>query len=162
MAGESEKTNGIPRACGDTMTPLNTLGEIITFYSYKGGTGRSMALSNVACLLAERDSEGKGVLMIDWDLEAPGLHIFFHNTFQRISVRTTDPARTLEGRPGLTDLFLKLDAATPVSGVSEEETEMIAYNTLNNIKLEEFIVETDIHNLSLLKAGRFDENFSNN
>jgi cellulose biosynthesis protein BcsQ len=46
-------------------------GKIITFYSYKGGTGRTMALSNVAWILA---SAGKRVLLIDWDLEAPGLH----------------------------------------------------------------------------------------
>jgi MinD-like ATPase involved in chromosome partitioning or flagellar assembly len=47
------------------------LGRIITFYSYKGGTGRTMALSNVAWVLA---SNGYDVLLIDWDLEAPGLH----------------------------------------------------------------------------------------
>jgi MinD-like ATPase involved in chromosome partitioning or flagellar assembly len=28
------------------------MGEIITFYSFKGGTGRSMALANVAWILA--------------------------------------------------------------------------------------------------------------
>jgi cellulose biosynthesis protein BcsQ len=50
------------------------LGTIITFYSYKGGTGRSMALANVAWILA---SAGKRVLTIDWDLEAPGLHRYF-------------------------------------------------------------------------------------
>ena len=50
-------------------------GQIITFYSYKGGTGRSMALANVAWILA---SQGKRVLAIDWDLEAPGLHRYFH------------------------------------------------------------------------------------
>lgn len=49
-------------------------GSIITFYSYKGGTGRSMALANVAWILA---SAGKKVLAIDWDLEAPGLHRYF-------------------------------------------------------------------------------------
>src|SRR6202008_3846708 len=49
-------------------------GRIITFYSYKGGTGRSMALANVAFILA---SNGKRVLMLDWDLEAPGLHRYF-------------------------------------------------------------------------------------
>jgi hypothetical protein len=47
---------------------------VITFYSYKGGTGRSMALANVAWVLA---SAGKRVLTIDWDLEAPGLHRYF-------------------------------------------------------------------------------------
>lgn len=50
-------------------------GRIITFYSYKGGTGRTMALANAAWLLA---AAGHRVLMIDWDLEAPGLHRFFH------------------------------------------------------------------------------------
>jgi MinD-like ATPase involved in chromosome partitioning or flagellar assembly len=46
-------------------------GQIVTFYSYKGGTGRTMALSNIAWVLA---SNGCEVLVIDWDLEAPGLH----------------------------------------------------------------------------------------
>jgi len=34
-------------------------GQIITFYSYKGGTGRTMALANVAWILA---TNGKRVL----------------------------------------------------------------------------------------------------
>lgn len=55
-------------------TPPRKPGRIITFYSYKGGTGRSMALANVAWLLA---SSGARVLAIDWDLEAPGLHRYF-------------------------------------------------------------------------------------
>ena len=50
-------------------------GRIVTFYSYKGGTGRSMALANVAWILA---SAGYRVMAIDWDLEAPGLHRYFH------------------------------------------------------------------------------------
>ncbi len=54
-------------------------GQIITFYSYKGGTGRSMVLANVACLLAQKKSSDKPVLVIDWDLEAPGLHLFFRD-----------------------------------------------------------------------------------
>lgn len=49
-------------------------GQIITFYSYKGGTGRTMALANVAWILA---ANGKRVLVADWDLESPGLHRFF-------------------------------------------------------------------------------------
>src|SRR5262249_38894054 len=50
-------------------------GRVVTFYSYKGGTGRSMALANVAWLLA---LSGNCVLVIDWDLEAPGIHRYFH------------------------------------------------------------------------------------
>jgi len=49
-------------------------GRIITFYSYKGGVGRSFELANIAVILARW---GSRVLCIDWDLEAPGLHFFF-------------------------------------------------------------------------------------
>lgn len=49
-------------------------GRVITFYSFKGGSGRSMAVANVAWILA---TNGKRVLVIDWDLEAPGLHRYF-------------------------------------------------------------------------------------
>ena len=57
-------------------------GKIITFYSYKGGTGRSMALANVAWILAANE---KRVLVIDWDLEAPGVHHYFaHFSLMRI------------------------------------------------------------------------------
>jgi len=49
-------------------------GTIVTFYSYKGGVGRSFTLANVAVLLARW---GYRVLAIDWDLEAPGLHHYF-------------------------------------------------------------------------------------
>ena len=49
-------------------------GQIVTFYSFKGGTGRTMALANVAWILA---ANGKRVLVADWDLESPGLHRFF-------------------------------------------------------------------------------------
>ena len=47
------------------MTPF-----IVTFYSYKGGVGRSILAANVAALLAR---SGK-TLLWDLDIEAPGLH----------------------------------------------------------------------------------------
>lgn len=49
-------------------------GRISTFYSYKGGVGRSFALANIAVLLARW---GHSVLSVDWDLEAPGLDLYF-------------------------------------------------------------------------------------
>ena len=49
-------------------------GQVVTFYSYKGGTGRTMSLANIAWILA---ANGKRVLMVDWDLESPGLHRYF-------------------------------------------------------------------------------------
>lgn len=46
----------------------------ITFYSYKGGVGRSLLVANVAKYLSIL---GKKVFAIDLDLEAPGLHYKF-------------------------------------------------------------------------------------
>lgn len=43
----------------------------VTFYSYKGGTGRSLLLANIAHYLARL---GKRVVAVDFDFEAPGLH----------------------------------------------------------------------------------------
>jgi len=125
-------------------------GEVITFYSYKGGTGRTMALSNVACILARQSSKSKGVLMIDWDLEAPGLHRFF---FQE----------EVKDEPGLIDLFLELDAATThttTDGSDLKESVALAINALDRVKLENYVIKTNISNLSLLKAGRFDQTYS--
>lgn len=44
-----------------------------TFYSFKGGVGRTLALVNAAIELVNR---GKRVLIVDFDLEAPGLGSF--------------------------------------------------------------------------------------
>ena len=46
---------------------------VTTFYSFKGGVGRTMALVNAAVTLALR---GRRVLVIDFDIEAPGLDTF--------------------------------------------------------------------------------------
>lgn len=45
---------------------------VVAFYGFKGGAGRTMALAHVAMLLAER---GLRVGALDFDLEAPGLHV---------------------------------------------------------------------------------------
>lgn len=55
------------------LTPPNR--RVITFYSFKGGVGRTMTLANVAYRLANK--HGLRVIAVDWDLEAPGLHRFF-------------------------------------------------------------------------------------
>jgi tetratricopeptide (TPR) repeat protein len=57
-----------------TMATDAPAGTVITFYSYKGGTGRSLALATCAWILA---ANGQRVLVLDWDLEAPGLHRYF-------------------------------------------------------------------------------------
>jgi MinD-like ATPase involved in chromosome partitioning or flagellar assembly len=89
---------------------------ILTFYSYKGGTGRTMALANVAWVLA---SNGCRVLAIDWDLEAPGLHRYFHPFL-------IDPELTAS--PGVIDLLSAfVEAATaPAEGDDERWHEALA------------------------------------
>jgi Mrp family chromosome partitioning ATPase len=47
--------------------PVNALTPVLTFFSCKGGVGRSTALAIVASDLSER---GKNVLIVDLDLEA--------------------------------------------------------------------------------------------
>ncbi|MGA9246228.1 MAG: AAA family ATPase, partial [Silvibacterium sp.] len=69
-------------------------GSVYTFYSYKGGVGRSMAVVNIGVLLA---LAGKRVLLVDWDLEAPGLEVFF----QKAAQLEGDP----QSVPGIVDLL---------------------------------------------------------
>ena len=132
-----------------------TIGQVITFYSYKGGTGRSMSLANVACLLAQRLGKEGNVLLVDWDLEAPGLHRFFPG---RREASTSDTSLGLDHRKGLIDLFHKLDAATPTSlPESDEEAEERAASALDKVDLESFTVESGISGIKLMRAGRDDD-----
>ena len=59
--------------------------KIVTFYSFKGGMGRTTALAATALLLAQH---GRHVLAIDTDIEAPGLATLFFdgNQIQRGTV----------------------------------------------------------------------------
>jgi len=50
---------------------------IVTFYSFKGGVGRTLALANIACLLAEDERHPQRVLVWDLDLDAPGITRLF-------------------------------------------------------------------------------------
>lgn len=63
---------------------------IITFYSFKGGVGRTAAVANIAVILASRNLK---VLAVDWDLEAPGLDAFL------------DPDKSSSETPSLIDLL---------------------------------------------------------
>jgi Mrp family chromosome partitioning ATPase len=90
------------------------MGTIITFYSYAGGIGRTMAVANAAWILA---SSGYRVLAIDWDLESPGLHWYFRPFLRDPElVRTlgladflSDPPRRRTGPTWFHDCTLTLD-----------------------------------------------------
>jgi MinD-like ATPase involved in chromosome partitioning or flagellar assembly len=129
-------------------TPTQPPSQITTFYSYKGGVGRTMLLANVAWILA---SAGKRVLAIDWDLEAPGLHQYLHPFL-------VDPG--LEATDGLIDMVVEYsrDAVTP-------EEQSTGGNWLDHAAdVRRFIVGVDWHfpnggQLHLLPAGRQNASF---
>src|SRR5881394_442944 len=84
-------------------------GFIISFYSYKGGTGRSMALANVACLLSNMKIAERGVLMVDWDLEAPSLHQYFEPHLKRHFGADPDLRTKLDAHPGLIEIMERVN-----------------------------------------------------
>lgn len=98
-----------------------TKGKIVTFYSYKGGTGRSMAVANIAWILA---SQGKRVLLVDWDLEAPGLHRYFHPFIRD---------KNLASSEGLIDFVMRFEHAainpTKEARVSSSNTGSVTEQT---------------------------------
>jgi cellulose biosynthesis protein BcsQ/tetratricopeptide (TPR) repeat protein len=89
--------------------PSERRGRIITFYSYKGGVGRSMALANVATLLG---GASQRVLIIDWDLEAPGLERFFES--DQDGARGVALAEARTRKPGVVDLVKAFEDGRPL------------------------------------------------
>jgi hypothetical protein len=129
-------------------------GKIITFYSYKGGTGRSMAVSNVAWILA---SNGCDVLLIDWDLEAPGLHRYLRPFL-------VDPELT--SSPGVID-FVWDAARVNITPPDTPRAESVApeFPPQDFPSLEDYAVglDWDFHDngsISFIPAGRQDENYA--
>ncbi len=58
---------------------------IVSFFSYKGGVGRTQLLANMAAYLCHY--RGRKVLLMDWDLEAPGIHYYFGKNNTTLKVR---------------------------------------------------------------------------
>ncbi len=78
--------------------------ETITFYSYKGGVGRTLALANVGHYLALL---GKKVFAVDFDLEAPGLHYkLLGDSEQRLGILDGLVDYILDARAGSRDVDL--------------------------------------------------------
>ena len=107
----------------------NKRGTIYTFYSFKGGVGRSMALANVAALLTKW---GYSVLVVDWDVEAPGLERFFLDCNPAIAEQRTT-------KPGIMDLMQ----------ATGEGRHLAWRDCLIKVR-----IGSDAGSLSLLSAGR--------
>jgi len=85
----------------------------ITFYSYKGGVGRSLLVANATKYLSIL---GKSVVALDFDLEAPGLHYKFE--------LGSENART-KPLPGIVDILAEfLETGTLPSSLHGHLTEI--------------------------------------
>ncbi len=137
------------------------LGKVIAFYSYKGGTGRTMALANVGCALARDAKLPRPILLVDWDLEAPGLHRYFRK--QVVTAFRGDEG-LFDKAPGLIDLFIELrdHIASQSDQPRPEQVVDAATSLLRTLPLDSYTIKTDIPRLHLLKAGRFDDNYTAN
>lgn len=129
-------------------------GEWTTFYSWQSGPARSRALADMARLTASRHSPAAPVLMIDWDLESPGLHYLFGG------------GEADNHRPGLLELIETCrsrydavrDAAHAAGGTVDADA--VARQALAEIDWHSHIERVDADRpLFMLRAGRFDHNY---
>lgn len=109
---------------------------IVSFFSFKGGVGRSTALAAVAILLAQ---VGKSVFLLDLDLESPGISTFMLDEY--------------EASEGLLDYLVDLQA----SGQQPDLRNYIA--TLSDVSLAKpiYVIRAGQMNVSYLeKLARLD------
>jgi hypothetical protein len=129
---------------------------IITFYSFKGGVGRSMALANIAELFYRR---GLKVLMVDFDLEAPGLERYFDVKAAQTSPANIQPVR------GMIDMLVSYKEmrsfAPPVPPGSGSGVFPYSVEPVENFVASIYPPNEKGGSLSLLPAGsRCDETYA--
>ena len=115
------------------MTPPS----IITFYSYKGGVGRTAALVNSAAVMAQL---GYRVLVVDFDLEAPGLDAY---------LAPFEVTKTAQGDGASGTLWF-------LTGLAAAEDSDIGH--LMALHVQHFLLPTG-ETLAIMPAGSDDENY---
>ena len=86
--------------------------QVITFHSYKGGTGKTTLAANLAALLAKN---GNNVCIVDIDVYAPSLHAYFGDKIQNRIKNTINDY--IVGGCGVDDLLVEV---TPISQFSDK------------------------------------------
>lgn len=146
FANEKEDIDWGPRYRFDSLLkPKNTSSvkgrskaPVVTFYSYKGGMGRTTTMIAYAMSLGvnENDLKKKRVVIIDCDLEAPGYLNFFdlsgHNGLQ--SGKKNGLVEFLSDAQ-FTSHPEDLDINDYIINVGDDNKNNFAYNNLNNIWL---------------------------
>lgn len=98
----------------------------VAFYSYKGGVGRTQLVANLAQYLYKY--ENKKVLLMDWDLEAPGLHFYFDRDNKEIQ------------RKGIIDVlsdYVKFARETEADEAKEEDFPFFTEENIINLDKDE-------------------------
>ncbi len=119
---------------------------IVTFYSYKGGVGRTQLLSNIASYLCYYKQ--RKVLIIDWDMEAPGVDFFFKIKRTKINA-------------GLLDLFSEYNKIVR-SNENIKETDLPSI-----LEDEKYIIKLikskyGDGKVDLIPAGKYDKSYIKN
>lgn len=125
-----------------SITPdaVTGVGELTTFYAYDSGAARSLVLSNMAWLLAGPRHGSAPVLMIDWDLESPGLHHLFGGEGER---------------PGLLEFFCACRDQLAARMHEGMDAELLAQQVLAAVDWRAYVERVDTcRPLYLLRAGR--------
>lgn len=91
-------------------------GRVIAFYGFKGGAGRSFLLANTAALLS---ALGRRVLIIDADLEAPGLGDFFDTGTRGQNLKTRALASEWRLKQGFLDLMGEITSPAYIEEAGE-------------------------------------------
>ncbi len=113
---------------------LGKMPKVVTFYSFKGGMGRTTALAATALNLA---MDGKNVLAVDTDIEAPGLASLFWDESEIHS--------------GTVDYLLE-------ASVSDEEETIDMSDMLRQVN-DPVLMEHTKGRIFVLPAGRIDDNY---
>lgn len=117
--------------------------KVIVFHSYKGGVGRTLTVANLGVALSRL---GKRVVMLDLDVDAPGLHLKFpdrHGTPRTISQGYIDYLNTYF-RPTSSTVTDKIRTILHRSGGSDAEQRVNALRAL--------AIDVEL-NLKLIPAG---------
>jgi len=132
-----------------------TKATFIAFYSFKGGVGRSMALINTAGILAGR--RGFRVLVLDLDLEAPGLSYLDP---ELPDVTPAQAQRELPLQPGFVDLLTDAKVRGQEADLFKLSDADLEAKYTRKIKIPENLREFPDGSLCIMPAGRFDHNYA--
>ena len=122
--------------------------QVITFHSYKGGTGKTTLAANLAALLAKK---GNNVCIVDIDVYAPSLHTYFGDIVQNKIKNTLNDY--IVGACGVDDLLVQV---TPIPQMADKDSQSgKIIGCFSSSKREDILkiegVKEDKNRMSMLK-----------